>query len=100
MATTRQRVDKNTFKQICRDHWEPFQQRQPRYQDRYVQAVIEKMLSCGTPEAGYTTYRCPHCLVRTLFWGGLCYERFLRSLFSLTAILTHLTCGPEDMEAY
>jgi len=31
MATTRQRVVKDTFKQIFRDHWETFQQRQPRY---------------------------------------------------------------------
>ena len=43
MATTRQRVDKDTFKQIFRDHWGPFQQHQPRYQDRHVQAVIDKM---------------------------------------------------------
>ena len=62
MATTRQRVDKDTFKQIFRDHWEPFQQSHPRYQDRHVQAVIDKMLGCGTLEAGYTTYLCPHCL--------------------------------------
>src|SRR6266702_861455 len=50
MATTRQRVDKDTFKQIFRDHWGPFQQHQPRYQDRHVQAVIDKMLGCGTLE--------------------------------------------------
>jgi hypothetical protein len=62
MATTIQRVDKDTFKQIFRDHWGPFQQRYPRYQDRDVQAVIDKMLGCGTPESGYTTYLCPHCL--------------------------------------
>src|SRR2546426_3665334 len=62
MATTRQRVDKDTFKQIFRDHWEPFQQGHPRYQDRHVQAVIDKMLGCGTLESGYTTYLCPHCL--------------------------------------
>src|SRR5258706_12299455 len=62
MATTRQRVDKDTFKQICRDHWGPFQQRHPRYQDRHVQAVIDKMLGCGPLEAGYTTYLCPHGL--------------------------------------
>src|SRR5712691_3988472 len=62
MAHNRQRVDKDTFKQIFRDHWEPFQQYQPRYQDRHVQAVIDKMLGCGTLEAGYTTYLCPHCL--------------------------------------
>jgi hypothetical protein len=62
MALTTHRVDKDTFKQIFRDYWGTFQQRHPRYQDRHVQAVIEKMLSCGTPEAGYTTYLCPHCL--------------------------------------
>jgi hypothetical protein len=55
MATTIQRVDKDTFKQIFRDHWEAFTQHQPRYQDRHVQAVIDKMLGCGTPESGYTT---------------------------------------------
>ena len=62
MAPTRQRIDKDTFKQIFRDHWRPFQQGHPRYQDRHVQAVIDKMLGCGTPESGYTTYLCPHCL--------------------------------------
>src|SRR5262245_41233684 len=62
MATTMQRVNKDTFKQIFRDHWEPFQQGHPRYQDRHVQAVIDNMLGCGTVEAGYTTYLCPHCL--------------------------------------
>jgi hypothetical protein len=51
MATTIQRVDKDTF-----------QPRQPRYQDRHGQAVIGKLLGCGTPESGYTTYLCPHCL--------------------------------------
>jgi hypothetical protein len=54
MATTIQRVDKDTF-----------QPRQPRYQDRHGQAVIGKLLGCGTPESGYTTYLYPHCLERT-----------------------------------
>src|SRR5215813_11701570 len=62
MAHNRQRVDTATFKQILRDHWGPFQQRHPRYQDRHVQAVIDKLLGCGTLEAGYTTSLCPHCL--------------------------------------
>jgi Putative transposase len=53
MAPTRQRVDKDTFQQIFRDHWGTFQQCHPRYQDRHGQAVIDKMLGCGTPEAGY-----------------------------------------------
>jgi Transposase zinc-binding domain len=62
MATTRQRVDKDTFKQSFRDHWEPFPQAHLRYQDRHVQTVIDTMLGCGTPESGYTTYLGPHCL--------------------------------------
>lgn len=62
MVTTRQRVDKDTVKQIFRDHWEPFQPRHPRDRDRHGQAVIDKMLGGGTVEAGYTTYLCPHCL--------------------------------------
>src|SRR5207245_7409430 len=62
MATTRQRVDKDTFKPSFRDHWEPFQQGHPRYQERHVRAVINKMLGCGTPESGYTAYLGPHCL--------------------------------------
>jgi len=62
MAPTRQRVAKDTFKQIFRDHWRPFQQRHPRYQARHVQTVIDKRLGCGTPESGSTTYLCPHCL--------------------------------------
>jgi hypothetical protein len=62
MTTIIQRVSKDTFKQIFRDHWATFQQCHPRYQDRHMQAVIDKMLGCGTPESGYITYRCPHCL--------------------------------------
>jgi hypothetical protein len=62
MAPTRQRVDKNTFKPIFRDHWGPFQPRHPRSQDRHGQAVIDQRLGCGPPEAGDPTYRCPHCL--------------------------------------
>jgi hypothetical protein len=50
------------FKQLFRDPWGPFRQCHSRYQDRHVQAVIDKMLGCGTPELGYTTYLCPHCL--------------------------------------
>ena len=41
MATTRQRVDKDTFKQIFRDHWEPFQQHAENMQrfDRLLEAA-------------------------------------------------------------
>jgi Transposase zinc-binding domain len=62
MATTIQRVDTDTCQQRFRDHWGTCQQRHPRSQDRHVQAVIDKMRRCGTPESGDTTYLCPHCL--------------------------------------
>lgn len=62
MVTTRQRVDTDTCKPICRDPWEPFQQSPLRYPDRHVQAVIDNRLGGGTVEAGYTTSLCPHCL--------------------------------------
>jgi hypothetical protein len=62
MATTRQRIDKDTFKQILRDHWEPFQQHQPRSQERHVPAVIDHRLGGGTLEVGSTTSLCPPCL--------------------------------------
>ncbi len=56
------RVDKATFKQIFRDHWETFAQRYPRYQQAEVQEVVEKMLGYGDPASGYSTYLCEHCL--------------------------------------
>ena len=62
MTPNRQRVDKATFKQIFRDHWETFQQCYPRYQQPEGQTVIEKMLGCGDPASGYITYMCEHCL--------------------------------------
>jgi hypothetical protein len=62
MADNRQRVDKATFKQIFRDHWETFQQRYPRYQQAEVCDVVVKMLGCGDPASGYITYLCEHCL--------------------------------------
>jgi hypothetical protein len=62
MRHNRPGVDKATFKQIFRDHWETFQQRFPRYQQRDVQGVIDKMLGCGDPASGYITYLCEHCL--------------------------------------
>ncbi|MBI4333963.1 MAG: transposase [Chloroflexi bacterium] len=57
-----QKIDKETFKQIFWDHGEDFKRLHPRYQDAYIQEVIEKMLGCGDPAHGYTTYFCDHCL--------------------------------------
>jgi hypothetical protein len=54
--------DWNVFKQIFADHWEPFQRAQPRYQTRYYDGLVAKMLACGTPEQmGSVEYRCLQC---------------------------------------
>ena len=62
MGSKRGRVDKGTFKQILRDHWEEFKGAYPRYNTLYYDRVIRKMLECGDPEkAGYAVYLCAHC---------------------------------------
>jgi hypothetical protein len=54
--------DWNVFTQIFADHWEPFQRAHPRYQTRYDDGLVAKMLDCGNPaKMGYVEYRCLHC---------------------------------------
>ena len=56
------RAQKNCFKQIFVDHWEPFQHAYPRYQTSYYDNLVAKMLGCGNPEKmGYIEYRCLQC---------------------------------------
>lgn len=43
-------IDKHTFKQIFRDHWEDFKAAWPRYDTNYYDTVVQKMLDCGDPE--------------------------------------------------
>lgn len=55
-------IDKNTFKQIFRDHWEDFKAAWPRYDTNYYDTVVQKMLDCGDPEKmGFVQYRCTYC---------------------------------------
>ena len=56
-----QRIDKQTFKQIFRDHFERFQQKNSGYDTEYYTEVIEKMLNCAEKENGYAKYRCMEC---------------------------------------
>jgi hypothetical protein len=52
----------SVFQQIFAEHWEPFQQAHPRYQTRYYEALVRKMLACGNPvKMGCVEYRCLHC---------------------------------------
>lgn len=52
----------SVFQQIFAEHWETFQQAHPRYQTRYYDALVRKMLACGNPvQMGCVEYRCLHC---------------------------------------
>jgi hypothetical protein len=52
----------SVFKQIFADHWSVFKQTHPRYNTRYYDGLVEKMLGCGDPDQmGYIEYRCQHC---------------------------------------
>jgi hypothetical protein len=61
-AQTLPHIDKETFKQIFRDHWDAFKKRYPRFDNDYYQTVVQKMLNCGDPEKmGYARYLCTSC---------------------------------------
>jgi len=54
--------DSNVFKQIFVDHWDGFKHTHPRYNTRYYDGLIDKMLDCGNPDQmGYIEYHCAHC---------------------------------------
>lgn len=56
-----QKIDKQIFKQIFRDHFEEFQDRYPRYKADYIEETVEKMLGCAEETNGYAIYRCMDC---------------------------------------
>src|SRR5919106_4496479 len=50
------------FKQIFADHWAGFKRVYPRYDRRYYDDLVAKMLGCGAPDQmGYIEYRCLRC---------------------------------------
>jgi hypothetical protein len=52
----------NVFKQIFAEHWDGFKRVYPRYNQRYYDELVHKMLACGNPDQmGYIEYRCLHC---------------------------------------
>src|ERR671912_167638 len=52
----------SVFKQIFADHWAAFTHAHPRYDRRYYDGLVDKMLRCGDPEqTGYIEYRCAQC---------------------------------------
>jgi len=54
--------DWNIFKQIFAEHWDGFKHVHLRYNTRYYDSLVDKMLRCGDPEQiGSIEYRCLHC---------------------------------------
>jgi hypothetical protein len=52
----------NVFKQIFVEHWDGFKRVYPRYDQRYYDGLVDKMLGCGNPDKmGYIEYRCLQC---------------------------------------
>jgi len=52
----------NVFKQIFAEHWDGFRRVYPRYDQRYYDGLVHKMLGCGDPEnMGSIAYRWLHC---------------------------------------
>jgi Transposase zinc-binding domain/Putative transposase len=50
------------FKQIFADHWDGFTRVYPRYDRRYYDGLVQKMLGCGNPDQmGSIEYRCLQC---------------------------------------
>ena len=50
------------FKQIFAEHWDGFKHVYPRYNRRYYDGLVHKMLGCGDPDQmGYIEYRCLQC---------------------------------------
>ena len=50
------------FKQIFAEHWDGFPRVYPRYNRRYYDGLVHKMLACGNPDQlGYIEYRCLRC---------------------------------------
>ena len=52
----------NIFKQIFAEHCDGFKRVHPRYNTRYYESLVAKMLGCGDPDKiGYIEYRCLQC---------------------------------------
>jgi putative transposase/transposase-like zinc-binding protein len=52
----------SVFKQIFAEHWDGFKRAYPRYDRRYYDDLVAKMLGGGDPaQMGYIDYRCLQC---------------------------------------
>jgi len=51
--------DWNIFQQIFAEHWDGFKRVYPRYNTRYYDGLVDKLLACGNPaKMGSIEYRC------------------------------------------
>jgi hypothetical protein len=81
---------KEIFKQICRDGWEGFKARHPRYEA--VAEVVQKMLGCGEFAKGYAVYICPDCLAEKKVPFSC------KSCFCLSCAKTYTANGVETIQ--
>jgi Transposase zinc-binding domain/Putative transposase len=56
----------NRFRQIFRDHWEPWcyyrmEREVPADQRAYLQKTVQRLMFCRDPDGGYARYLCPGC---------------------------------------
>jgi hypothetical protein len=52
----------SVFTQIFAEHWDGFKRVYPRYERRYYDGLVHKMLGCGDPDQmGDIAYRCLQC---------------------------------------
>lgn len=61
MFNKSQGIDKNILKRIFKEYWGAFKERSSRYRQKRYDSVVKKMLGCGDPKNGYSTYRCSWC---------------------------------------
>lgn len=61
MPKNKGKMGKDTLRQIFRDHWEDFKEKNPGYNTPQYDEAVKKMLGCGSSENGYATYICMHC---------------------------------------
>ena len=115
MPKSKNRIDKDTLRQIFRDNWEDFKKKHPAYAAPQYDEVVQKMLGCGSRENGYATYICMHCGERVVV-GFSCKSSFCLSCAKqyverwVEYISSHLFPGikyrhvvltmPEDLRIY
>jgi len=61
VINNKDRISKDTLRQIFRDNWENFKKKYSSYDTPQYDEAVEKMLGCGSAENGYAAYRCMHC---------------------------------------